>query len=365
MSELGQQLKEARLQKGMSLDDVQEMTKIRKRYLEAIEAGDYKVLPGSFYVRAFIKTYAETVGLDPDVLLEGHKKEAPPEPEATMEPVIQKRSSSRSSSPERNVKWLSTVLMWTFPILIIVVIYLYANNASSPKKDNSIDSSKVTEQQDSTTAQNQDPPATTTPPDNTTNPGDNGGKDNTGNSDTTTDNTNTDSGNTGGKDTTTPPDQGSTDPSGNGTDTSGTGTDSTDTTNQGSQGVTVTQDGKKGKNTIFKVAAAQGTPVQVEIKATGKSWLEVYKGENTSGEKLSYGNTKEGDTLTFTLDSSGMYIKSGYSPATTITVAGQTVEDGKSTSRILLKLDDAGGTSTGTDQATGDSSGNESDSSNG
>ena len=48
MSELGQQLREARLQKGMSLDDVQEMTKIRKRYLEAIEAGDYKVLPGSF-----------------------------------------------------------------------------------------------------------------------------------------------------------------------------------------------------------------------------------------------------------------------------------------------------------------------------
>lgn len=35
MSELGQQLREARLQKGMSLDDVQEMTKIRKRYLEA------------------------------------------------------------------------------------------------------------------------------------------------------------------------------------------------------------------------------------------------------------------------------------------------------------------------------------------
>lgn len=77
MSELGQQLREARLQKGMSLDDVQEMTKIRKRYLEAIEAGDYKVLPGSFYVRAFIKTYAETVGLNPDELLEGHKKTYP------------------------------------------------------------------------------------------------------------------------------------------------------------------------------------------------------------------------------------------------------------------------------------------------
>lgn len=47
MSELGQQLREARLQKGMSLDDVQEMTKIRKRYLEAIEAGTIKCCPAA------------------------------------------------------------------------------------------------------------------------------------------------------------------------------------------------------------------------------------------------------------------------------------------------------------------------------
>lgn len=83
MSELGQQLKEARLQRGMSLDDVQEVTKIRKKYLEAIEAGDYKVLPGNFYVRAFIKTYAEAVGMNPDDLLDEHTSVPKPEPEAT------------------------------------------------------------------------------------------------------------------------------------------------------------------------------------------------------------------------------------------------------------------------------------------
>ncbi|MNI98297.1 hypothetical protein D3C73_1571180 [compost metagenome] len=47
-----------------------------------------------------------------------------------------------------------------------------------------------------------------------------------------------------------------------------------------------------------------------------------------------------------------MYIKSGYSPATQITVNGQPVTDGKSTSRILLKLDD--GTSTEGSDTTGD-----------
>lgn len=62
MSELGRHLKEARLQKGMSLDDVQEVTKIRKKYLEAIEAGDYKVLPGSFYVGPLSKPMLKQSG---------------------------------------------------------------------------------------------------------------------------------------------------------------------------------------------------------------------------------------------------------------------------------------------------------------
>ncbi|MDG0793610.1 helix-turn-helix domain-containing protein [Cohnella ginsengisoli] len=59
---------------GYTLDDIQEITKIRKRYLEAIESGDYKVLPGSFYVRAFVKTYAETVGLDAEEVLRLYQK---------------------------------------------------------------------------------------------------------------------------------------------------------------------------------------------------------------------------------------------------------------------------------------------------
>ncbi|MEC0240459.1 DUF4115 domain-containing protein [Paenibacillus dokdonensis] len=341
MSELGQQLREARLQKGMSLDDVQEMTKIRKRYLEAIEAGDYKVLPGSFYVRAFIKTYAETVGLDPDLLLEGHKQETPPEPEPTMEPVIQKRSSNRSS--ERNVKWLPTTLMWIFPILIIVVIYWYANNATHTKSVN-VDQSKVTDKQ-------QDPSKT---PDVTNPPADPGktaeGTDNTKPGDKTPD-----GGTAGGDQTTTSPD--------NTTTPDGTTTpDNSTTTPPGDQTVTVQKDGKKGKDTIFKVAAASGTLVTVEIKATGKSWLEVYKGENIHGEKLSFGNTQDGDTKTFTLDSSGLYIKSGYSPATTITVGGQTITDGKSTSRMVLQAVDPGSLNTTGDQSS-DSNSNSSDNS--
>ena len=77
MTELGARLKEARLQKGYSLDDLQEITKIQKRYLVGIEEGNYSSMPGTFYVRAFIKQYAEAVGLDADEILQQYQKEIP------------------------------------------------------------------------------------------------------------------------------------------------------------------------------------------------------------------------------------------------------------------------------------------------
>jgi cytoskeletal protein RodZ len=77
LSELGTRLKEARLLKGLSLDDLQEITKIQKRYLIGIEEGNFSSMPGKFYVRAFIKQYAEAVGIEPEELFEEYKSEIP------------------------------------------------------------------------------------------------------------------------------------------------------------------------------------------------------------------------------------------------------------------------------------------------
>ncbi|WP_410983383.1 helix-turn-helix domain-containing protein [Bacillus cereus] len=69
MTELGQKLKEAREANGLSIDQLHEVTKIQKRYLITIEEGDYSILPGAFYARAFIKQYADAVGLNGEELL--------------------------------------------------------------------------------------------------------------------------------------------------------------------------------------------------------------------------------------------------------------------------------------------------------
>ncbi|WP_442599570.1 RodZ domain-containing protein [Neobacillus sp. D3-1R] len=77
MTELGNRLKEAREAKGLSLDDLQTITKIQKRYLIGIEEGNYTMMPGKFYVRAFIKQYAEAVNLNPEELFDLYKEEVP------------------------------------------------------------------------------------------------------------------------------------------------------------------------------------------------------------------------------------------------------------------------------------------------
>jgi len=124
MSELGQMLRKARLDHNISLEDLQEMTKIRKRYLEAIEDGNFKVLPGNFYVRAFIKSYAEAVGLDPNEVLQLYQNVLPAPEQEQIEPIRTKRTSRNS---EKIGKWASNVMMISFVVLILGAIYYYLN----------------------------------------------------------------------------------------------------------------------------------------------------------------------------------------------------------------------------------------------
>lgn len=61
---VGPILEEARLGRGLSLEEVEQATKIRKRYLLGLEQEDYSALPDAVYVHGFLKTYANYLGLD-------------------------------------------------------------------------------------------------------------------------------------------------------------------------------------------------------------------------------------------------------------------------------------------------------------
>lgn len=152
MSDLGQILRKARMDSKISLDDLQEVTKIRKRYLEAIEEGNYKVLPGSFYVRAFIKSYAEAVGLDPAEVLQMYEttNPAPEAEQPVVETLRKKRSTPRHS--DKLSRWASSVMLFSFVLLILGVIYYYAYNnyKGIPAEDNPVQtqSPRITDRTD-------------------------------------------------------------------------------------------------------------------------------------------------------------------------------------------------------------------------
>lgn len=70
----GEQLRLAREAKGISLREISEQTRISMRYLEAIEADDYKRLPGGIFNKSFIKSYAKYIGFDEKQALEGYAR---------------------------------------------------------------------------------------------------------------------------------------------------------------------------------------------------------------------------------------------------------------------------------------------------
>ena len=63
-SSLGEQLRRARLARGVSLREISDQTRITMRHLEAIEADDYKHLPGGIFNRSFVKAFARAVNFD-------------------------------------------------------------------------------------------------------------------------------------------------------------------------------------------------------------------------------------------------------------------------------------------------------------
>lgn len=276
MSELGALLRRAREEKGLSLDDIQELTKIRKRYLEAIESGDYSVLPGTFYVRAFVKNYSEAVGLEPDEVLRVYQHEIPASPvEQTVEPIpARKPRRVKSQTSERFGKIGFNLVMWLFLVVIVVVVwYYYFNKDSGDPK--TVDETPITT--------NSSPPTET-----------------------------------GTGSATQAPTQAPTPP-------------------PTQAPTTVVFNSKVGKADQYDIGPA-GVPHKVELKVNGgRNWIEVREGSAT-GKKLFYSNAEDGAVQTYDLTGT-LYITVGRADLAEIKVDGVLVPDGdrSNAKRLLLK----------------------------
>jgi cytoskeleton protein RodZ len=89
---IGESLREARARRGIELSDVERATKIRVKYLRAMEEERWELLPGAAYARGFLRTYGSFLGLDGQALVEeyGHRQEPVEDRYPQDEPLLLK-----------------------------------------------------------------------------------------------------------------------------------------------------------------------------------------------------------------------------------------------------------------------------------
>jgi cytoskeletal protein RodZ len=88
--DLGDTLRRAREQRGLTLDELSLRTKISPRFLHALEHNDFTALPGGLFTRGFLRAYAREVGLDPVAIVGEYVVQAAPPP---AEPAPERRSA--------------------------------------------------------------------------------------------------------------------------------------------------------------------------------------------------------------------------------------------------------------------------------
>ena len=95
--QVGQALREARTERGIELSEVERVTKIRVKFLRAMEEDRWDDLPAPAYARGFLSTYARFLGLDDEALVDQYRETAEPAGEAEPIPyqVLQRGASSR------------------------------------------------------------------------------------------------------------------------------------------------------------------------------------------------------------------------------------------------------------------------------
>lgn len=127
---IGEVLQRTRARQELDIRTVEEQTKIRAKYLRALENEEWDVLPGPTYVRGFLRTYATYLGLDADAIVDEYRRTierlpATERPYLFSEPLLERRR--RPGEPERR-SWGSAVLVLgaigVLALAVLVVIGL-------------------------------------------------------------------------------------------------------------------------------------------------------------------------------------------------------------------------------------------------
>src|ERR1700760_540830 len=132
MDEIGGQLREARMRQKVDINEVEVRTKIRAKYLRAMENEEWDLLPGEVYVRSFLRTYADFLGLDSRALLDEfrrrYEKPSDPQPPPSAPPGGARRAGERRRQSGGGVGIPPWAIVLVVLVIVGAVLYLVGKN---------------------------------------------------------------------------------------------------------------------------------------------------------------------------------------------------------------------------------------------
>jgi cytoskeletal protein RodZ len=163
MNDFGGRLRQARERRGVSLRQIAASTKISVTALEALERNDVSRLPGGIFSRAFVRSYAIEVGLDPEQTVREFLERFQGEPAATAPAAAPARVTEDESSFESQQRMASVLLKLVIVSLPLVGVILYFTLRQRPAPEAQLQgrAPRAQEQVTATTAQAGSEPAAT------------------------------------------------------------------------------------------------------------------------------------------------------------------------------------------------------------
>ncbi|MDE3134114.1 MAG: helix-turn-helix domain-containing protein [Acidobacteriota bacterium] len=136
MADIGATLREARMRARIDMSEVEVGTKIRAKYLRALENEEWDLLPGPVYVKSFLKTYGDFLGLDSRLLVDEFKRryERPSDHEMRAMATTARERDRRPAPSRRmsNALLRPGVVIVIALVVIVVALYLIGNGGKTP-----------------------------------------------------------------------------------------------------------------------------------------------------------------------------------------------------------------------------------------
>jgi cytoskeleton protein RodZ len=128
--EIGSSLREARMRQGLDFPELEAATKIRGKYLRALEDEDFTQLPAETYVKGFLRTYAEHLGLDGQLYVDEFNSRY-----GVGEEAEQPARRTRTSRPRQRRRLEAKVLILSLAgIALVTALVIVAWTSGSPSK---------------------------------------------------------------------------------------------------------------------------------------------------------------------------------------------------------------------------------------